>query len=61
MDKSDLGVRDEIVAAQTAGVAAPLLDVLHAEVPQGEVVGEHVEVGQQGGSESINLWRQVQS
>ena len=59
--KSYLGVGDELVATLTAGVAAALLYVLHGEVPQGEVVGEHVEVGQHGSSEGIHLRRQVQS
>ena len=45
---SHLGVWDEIVASLTAGVAAPHLNVLHGEVPQGQVVSEHVQLGQHG-------------
>ena len=43
-----LGVRDEVVTANTARVASTQLNVLHVEVPESEVVGEHVEHGQEG-------------
>ena len=44
-----LGVRDEVVTANTARVASTQLNVLHVEVPESQVVGEHVEHGQEGG------------
>ena len=56
-----LGVRDDVVTPLAAGVSPAQLYVLHGELPQRQIVGVHVEVGQQSSSEGICLWRQVQT
>ena len=50
-----LGVGDDCVTANTPRVAAAQLNVLHVEVPESQVVGEHVELGQEGGPGLIGL------
>ena len=45
-----LGVGDdEVVTARTARVSPALLNIQHVEVPEPQVVGEHVQLGQEGG------------
>ena len=44
-----LGVGDHIVAANTAGVSCAQLNVHHVEAPESQVVGEHVQLRQEGG------------
>ena len=41
-----LGVGDDVVTSLTGGISPSSLYVLHSEVPQGQIVGKHVEVGQ---------------
>ena len=52
---------DEIVAAGTARVAAAQLEVLNCQLPQGEIVGQQVDLGQQGGPGLVHLRAQVQT
>ena len=40
---------DEVVTARTARVSPALLNIQHVEVPEPQVVGEHVQLGQEGG------------
>ena len=44
-----LGVRDDVITADTARVTSAQLHVLDVEVPACEVVEEHVELRQEGG------------
>ena len=44
--KVPFGVRNDIVTAFTARIPSSKLDILHGEVPQGQIVGVHVEMGQ---------------
>ena len=56
-----LGVRDEIVAAFTAGVAPAQLEVLHSQLPQGQIVGQQVDLRQQGGPGCVHLRAQIET
>ena len=52
-----LCMRDEIVAPLTARVSSSTLYVSHSQLPQSQIVGEHVHVGKQRGSQGICLRR----
>ena len=52
---------DQIVAAGTARVAPAQLEVLQAQLPPGQIVGQQVDLGQQGGPGSVHLWAQVET
>ena len=52
-----LCMRDDIVTSLTPGVSSSVLYVLHSQIPQSQIVGKHVDVGKQSGSEGIRLWR----
>ena len=56
-----LGVRDHVVTANTPRVAATQLDVLHVELPEGEVVEEHVELGKESGSSLVDFWEEIET
>ena len=43
--KPFLRMRDDIVTSLTAGISPSMLNVLHGELPQRQIVGKHVEVG----------------
>ena len=56
-----LGVRDDIVTASTTRISSTQLNVLHRQLPEGQIVGVHVEVGEEGCSEGVGLRGQVQT
>ena len=48
---------DDIVTPLAGGISPSSLYVLHSQLPQGQIVGQHVEVGQEGGAQGICLRR----
>ena len=54
-------MRDQIVAAGTARVAPAQLEVLHCQLPPGQVVGQQVDLRQQGGPGLVHLRAEVQT
>ena len=56
-----LGVRDHVVTANTPRVAATQLEVLDVELPEGEVVEEHVELGEESGSSLVDFWEEIET
>ena len=56
-----LGVRDHVVTANTPRVASTQLDVLDVELPEGEVVEEHVELGEESGSCLVDFWEEIET
>ena len=56
-----LGVRDEIVTALTARISPAELEVLHLQLPKSQVVGQQVDLRQQGGPGRVHLRAQVQT
>ena len=56
-----LGVRDHVVTANTPRVAATQLDVLDLELPEGQVISEHVELGQERSAGLVDFWQIIET